>query len=407
MLMYSTCIFCNQSLGTNEAIEIFPVGRRISFDGAKGRLWVICRRCERWNLSPLEIRWEVIEECERLFRDTRLRVTTDNIGMAKLPEGLELVRLGKPMRGEFAAWRYGDQFGRRRRRSIAYTTAGGAAVGLVLVGGAVLGASMGGAWYGYSQVIRGIMNERIASRLRHPDTDEKIKVQLKHLEKSRFVPTGVPGEWELHVQYARGWSSGFSTGGGETLVYQGDEAREVAGKLMARANRSGGNRKTIETAVQRIEAIGDPEAFLDEAVLESERLRREKAAGSEKKLAKTTAGSLAKLPKDIRLAIEMATHEEAERRAMEGELQILEAAWKQAEEIAGIADSLLVPAGVDEFVAAERQAVAEPRIIVPAGAGLSAPGERVIGPEAPSDDAVPAEDPGDPEDPRNPGEEAR
>ncbi len=142
MLMYSTCIFCNQSLGTNEAIEIFPVGRRISFDAAMGRLWVICRKCERWNLSPLEIRWEVIEECERLFRDTRLRVTTDNIGMAKLPEGLELVRLGKPMRDEFAAWRYGDQFGRRRRRSIAYTAAGASAVGLVIVGGAVIGVAV-------------------------------------------------------------------------------------------------------------------------------------------------------------------------------------------------------------------------------------------------------------------------
>lgn len=376
MLMYSTCIFCNQSLGTNEVIEIFPIGRRISFDAAKGRLWVICRKCERWNLSPLEIRWEVIEECERLFRDTRLRVTTDNIGMAKLPEGLELVRLGKPMRGEFAAWRYGDQFGRRRRRSIMYTTAGGAAIGLVLVGGAALGASMGGAWYGYSQVIRGIMNERIATRLRHPETDEKIKVQLKHLEKSRFVPTGEPGEWELHVQYARGWSSGFTTGGGEKLVYQGDEAMEVAGRLMARANRSGGNKQTIDRAVQRIETVGDPETFLDEAVRESERLRREKAGDNPKKLAKATAGSLAKLPKDIRLAIEMATHEEAERRAMEGELEILEAAWKQAEEIAGIADSLLLPTEVEEFVTAEKRRAEEPKIIVPAGAGVSAPGER-------------------------------
>ena len=44
MLMYSTCIFCNQSLGTNEAIEIFPIGRRISFDAAMGRLWVICHQ---------------------------------------------------------------------------------------------------------------------------------------------------------------------------------------------------------------------------------------------------------------------------------------------------------------------------------------------------------------------------
>jgi hypothetical protein len=381
MLMYSTCIFCNQSLGTNEAIEIFPVGRRISFDAAKGRLWVICRKCERWNLSPLEIRWEVIEECERLFRDTRLRVTTDNIGMAKLSEGLELVRLGRPMRGEFAAWRYGDQFGRRRRRSMMYTTAGIGAAGLVVVGGAAIGASLGGGYWGYTQLIRWVMNERIASRIRHPENDEKIKVQLKHLEKSRFVPSGVPGEWELHVRYARGWSSGFSSGDGETLVYRGEDATEIAGKLMARANRSGGSKKTIGEAVRRIESVGNPESFLDEAVLESERLRREKSGDNPKKLAKATAGSLAKLPKDIRLAIEMATHEEAERRAMEGELEALEAAWKQADEIAGIADSLLVPDEVEAFVTSEqKRASSESRIILPAGAGVSAPGERAARP---------------------------
>jgi hypothetical protein len=377
MLMYSTCIFCNHSLGTNEMIEIFPIGRRISFDAAKGRLWVICRRCERWNLSPLEIRWEVIEECERLFRDTRLRVSTDNVGMAKLSEGLELVRLGKPLRGEFAAWRYGDQFGRRRRRSMVYTAGGAGAVGLIVVGGAAAGVSMGGGYWVYMQLVNWILSQRIASRIRHPENDEKIKVQLKHLEKSRFVPTGVPGEWELHVRYAPGWSSGFSSGDGETLVYRGEDAMDIAGKLMARANRSGGSKKTIDQAVRRIESTGDPESFLVEAVRESERLRREKAGDDPKKLAKATAGSLAKLPKDIRLAIEMATHEEAERRAMEGELEILEAAWKQAEEIAGIADSLLVPQEVYEFVTAEKErAASEPKIIIPSGAGISAPGER-------------------------------
>jgi len=388
MLMYSTCIFCNQSLGTNEAIEIFPIGRRISFDAAKGRLWVICRKCERWNLSPLEIRWEVIEECERLFRDTRLRVTTDNIGMAKLPEGLELVRLGKPMRDEFAAWRYGDQFGRRRRRSMIYTSAGIGAAGLVVVGGAAIGVTLGGGYWGYSQLIRWVMNERIASRIRHPENDEKIKVQLKHLEKSRFVPSGVPGEWELYVWYARGWSGGFSSGDGETLVYQGEDAMDIAGKLMARANRSGGNKKTIGEAVRRIESVGNPESFLDEAVRESERLRHEKAGDNPKKLAKATAGSLAKLPKDIWLAIEMGTDEEGERRAMEGELEILEAAWKQADEIAGIADSLLVPDEVEEFVTSEKQRTAsEPKIIVPAGAGVSAPGEPAVRPGGRGEDA--------------------
>src|SRR5690606_1488819 len=36
--LYSTCIFCNGALGTNEVLEDFPVGRRIAFDAARGRL---------------------------------------------------------------------------------------------------------------------------------------------------------------------------------------------------------------------------------------------------------------------------------------------------------------------------------------------------------------------------------
>ena len=43
----------------------------------------------------------------------------------------------------------------------------------------------------------------------------------------------------------------------------------------------------------------------------------------------------------------MALHEEAERRAIEGELAELERAWREAEEIAGIADSLLLPDDVN------------------------------------------------------------
>src|SRR5580658_5399995 len=125
--MYSTCIYCHEDLGSNEVVEHFPVGRRLAFDAARGRLWVVCRKCERWNLTPIEERWEAIEECERLFRDTKLRVSTDNIGLGRAREGLELVRIGDPQRPEMAAWRYGDQFGRRRRRYIGWS-------GAVLVG---------------------------------------------------------------------------------------------------------------------------------------------------------------------------------------------------------------------------------------------------------------------------------
>src|SRR5262245_21477235 len=72
--MYSTCLFCNSELGRNEALEVFPVGRRLAFDARKGRLWVVCRKCERWNLTPLEERWEAIEQAERQFSTTRQRV---------------------------------------------------------------------------------------------------------------------------------------------------------------------------------------------------------------------------------------------------------------------------------------------------------------------------------------------
>ena len=56
------------------------------------------------------------------------------------------------------------------------------------------------------------------------------------------------------------------------------------------------------------------------------------------------------MPKSTRLALEMALHEEQERRALEGELWILEQAWQEAEEIAAISDRLLLAAGTDAFL---------------------------------------------------------
>ena len=58
------------------------------------------------------------------------------------------------------------------------------------------------------------------------------------------------------------------------------------------------------------------------------------------------AHQLGKLPTSIRLALEMAAHEDSERRALEGELHELETAWKDAEEIAGIADDMFLPESV-------------------------------------------------------------
>jgi len=64
--------------------------------------------------------------------------------------------------------------------------------------------------------------------------------------------------------------------------------------------------------------------------------------------ARMRAASLTALPVDARLALEMAVNEENERCALAGELALLELAWKEAEEVAQIADRLTIPSEVEE-----------------------------------------------------------
>src|ERR1019366_8103848 len=124
--VYSTCLQCTKDLGTNDVLETLPIGRRVAFDPAQGRLWVVCRSCGKWNLVPFDTRLESIDDCERIFRDTRTRYSTENIGLARVREGLDLVRIGAPQLPEFASWRYGAQYKRRRRQTL--MIAGGGAV---------------------------------------------------------------------------------------------------------------------------------------------------------------------------------------------------------------------------------------------------------------------------------------
>ncbi len=363
--MYTTCIFCHGDLARNEAIEEFPVGRRLAFDGAKGRLWVVCRRCERWNLSPLETRWEAIEACERAFETTRMKVASDNIGLAKLKEGLELVRVGDPVRQEFAAWRYGDQFGRRRKRAMLITGTVGAAAGGVVVGGTIAGFAMGGIFPGLFQGAQAWYRDRVLLRLRDEHGDP-IRIQRKHLYTSRLVPGADASGWDLRVDHIPGWDKRDRTDKRKnhrhTMIVHGSEAIGLAGQLMAQANRRGGARKAVRDAVRRIEEAGHPDAFLPVAARHamSDFSGSGKADLPAKKiegLMKPLPGTLAGLKVDMRLAIEMATHEQAEREALEGELKELEARWREAEKIAHIADNLFVSESVDSFIAGERSQI--------------------------------------------------
>ena len=315
--MFATCIYCNQPLGANEAIEEFPVGRRLAFDGAKGRLWVVCRQCERWNLSPLDTRWEAIEACERAFRSTRMRVSTDNMGLARLTEGLELVRVGAPLRPEFAAWRYGDQFGRRQRRAI--LLGGGAALGVagVMVAGAAAGIGFG-AFGGFWGQIPNLINAMRSAKVALPD-GRVLKVRGTTLAATR-LSMDLAGMPVLAFRHAR-----------RDEIFRGEEALQLAGRMIPSINVAGGSKSTVRDAVRALDASRGPEGFIDSY------LREIKPAATPLK-----AKPIRRMRAPTRLALEMALHEEAERRAIEGELHLLEAAWREAEEIAGISDDMLV-----------------------------------------------------------------
>lgn len=99
----------------------------------------MCPGCARWNLTPLESRWEAIEKCERLFRDTPLRASNGQVGLARVREGTTLVRIGNPLRPEMAAWRYGDRLSNGRRKYFAITAATTLGVGALTVAGTTAG----------------------------------------------------------------------------------------------------------------------------------------------------------------------------------------------------------------------------------------------------------------------------
>jgi hypothetical protein len=345
--VYSTCIFCRSDLGKNESVEHFPIGRRLAFDPARGRLWVVCRKCERWNLTPLDERWEAIEECERLFRDTKLRVSTDEIGLARLREGLELVRIGEPQRPEMAAWRYGDQFGRRRRRNLINATAltaVGAAVGLLGPTGGIAASLAMLAFQGSMAGMNIQAQRRRLARVPLPDSDRSVDVVGRSVRKVGIAANG--DDWSLIVPYEKprhGVSKLVSTFRPpkdeefDLVMLSGDEALRVAAKLLPVINLAGGKGAEVSSAVDLIERSENAHALFNSFVIH-------RRIGYGKKTPSVgIRRPIIELPPAARLALEMVVHEDAERRVLEGELRVLEEAWKEAEEIAGIADRLFIP----------------------------------------------------------------
>jgi hypothetical protein len=321
--VYSTCLYCARDLGANAVLETLPIGRRLAFDERQGRLWVVCRGCEKWNLVPFDTRLETIDACERLFGATRVRFSTSNIGIARLKEGLELVRIGPAQRPEFAAWRYGDQFGRRRLRN-------GLVVGAMAVGTA--GFFVGhqfllpilGSGFGLQNLFQVGYNLHLRRRvLVRVPVEDGVGGVITRAQAMKASLTRESGEsWGLVLPAYAGARSGFATGWrSQEIELTGRRAIDLLGKIMPRFNTTGGTRKRVREAVDLIEARPP--------------------------LDNPAPGRLREMDKTVRLALEMAAHEETERHALAGELQLLERQWQEAEEVAKIADALAVSDDVD------------------------------------------------------------
>jgi hypothetical protein len=332
--VYSTCLSCHARFRSNAAIEAFPIGRRLAFDPARGRLWVVCGRCGRWCLAPFDERWEAIEECERRFRSTKLRASTDNIGLARLTEGTDLVRVGTALRPELAVWRYGRRF--RRQHSVAVVVHGAqAAVSNTLRVSALAGAFLSGPGLAIRAGIivaafgaASYWQHRVVARL-HRGGEPPLLVRRRDLGALAVVRgSSASPDWALQVKHHLG-----------TAKLADDDASRAARVLLPALNWAGGDEVQVATAVRRLESGLDP-ATLFRSVAESRTMPR---MGS--------GVPLVELPASQRLALEMALHEESERRALDGELAALEQAWREAEEIAAIADSLLVPQSIEQQLA--------------------------------------------------------
>ncbi len=338
--MYSTCLYCSAPLGENEVLETLPVGRRIAFDGAAGRLWVLCVVCTRWNLVPFDTRLETIDDCERLYRDTRTRYSTDHIGLARVSEGLELVRIGRALKPEFAAWRYGRMLRRRRLRlaGLGHDEPGGWA-GRVTSAMSALGRLMVlPLWDTGVGAGTALAEHRV---LRDPWTDQLVRVPVAAMIHATMA-IDEEFRWFLDLPYRTELDLLLGADPLQLLsmrdhpatgFFRGDSLLPALGRTLPVLEHSRPAADQVCEAIRLLELTwGEPSRlfpYLSGKPLRFETRRR---------------FPLAEASPELRLALEMSAHEETERRALEGELKLLEREWREAERLARIADGLAIEA---------------------------------------------------------------
>src|SRR6266540_1407146 len=310
--MYRTCAFCNASLDGDGGPSGLGVGRRLAYDEWKGRLWVICSKCSRWNLTPLDDRLERIEAVARAAREGRVAAATDEVALIRW-QHYSFVRVGKPPRVELATWRYGERLrARQRERMKVVIPLTVAAVGLGIAANVAAGGGLGVFVWNMSRMVDWVYVRMIGNRkvvLSEPpicaNCGSLMQLRARHVQHARVVP-------DAHAEVAVVLSCPRCRREGAQLA--GTDAVQVLRQGLTYLNVTRSGRKRAEDAARVVDAVGGADPLIRDVA------RREL--------------TLRSLRPERRLALEMAVDERAE-------VEELERQWREAEEIAEIADGTL------------------------------------------------------------------
>jgi len=310
--MYRACAFCNGKLDGDGGPSGLGVGRRLAFDEWKGRLWVICPKCSRWNLAPLDDRLERIEALARAAGEGRVAAATEQVALIRW-QTYDLVRVGKPRRLEFATWRYGERLRARRREQLKFVLpVTVAAVGLAVAVNVAAGGSVGVFVWNMPNIARMLYTGMVGRRrvtLVEPPICERcgtvLQLRAKHVAYARVV---------RQTQQDVGLILSCPSCHTEGAMLVGHEAQAALRQGLTYLALARGRQQRVEEAARLVESAGGPDQLIADVA------RR--------------ALTLRSLAGERRLALEMAVDERLE-------IEELERQWKEAEEIAEIADGTL------------------------------------------------------------------
>jgi hypothetical protein len=310
--MFRSCAFCNTAFDGDGGPSGLGVGRRIAFDEWKGRLWVVCPRCSRWNLTPFDDRLERIEVVARAAQAGRIAGSTDQVALIRW-ERYDFVRVGKPPRVELATWRYGERLrNRQRERMKVVVPLTVAAIGLGIVANVAAGGGFGVIVWNIHRAVDWvylrIVGSRRVSLIESPicaRCGSIMELRARHVQYARVVP-------DTHADMGVLLSCPRCHQEGAQLT--GIEAVQVLRQGLTYLNLVRGGRRRAEDAAREVDRVGGPDRLLRDVAQRELTLRS--------------------LRPERGLAFEMAVDERAE-------VEELEQQWREAEEIADIADGTL------------------------------------------------------------------